>query len=105
MPDLYVQPMGLPVYWRDEVSGELASAVEAYFDAVVKSDDSLITASQIELVRSYCEYHINAPCWLRHDDTFKAEITALRSQIKTANTVEMLRAYINKGMEIALDPL
>lgn len=99
MPEFYVPPYGTPLYWRDEVSGVLPAAVDAYFSFVL-GEGPEPTAEQLSLLLDYIRYHINAPCW--GDVMGKLEL--LREQARALATVDDIRKYINSSLEIGLDP-
>jgi hypothetical protein len=101
MPTVYKDPLGLPFYWEDEVSGELRKAVHAYLDHAI--DGKPFTAPQIELVRDYLQHWINAPCW--DAPAFEAELKDLRETVRTLRTAESIHDWIHKALEIGMDPL
>jgi len=35
MPSFYKDPLGLPFYWEDDITGELPAAIRAYLDHAV----------------------------------------------------------------------
>lgn len=98
IPNVYRPPLGLPLNWKDETSGELPSAVFKYF-----SSEHLFE-SEISLIVEYCQHYINAPCW---DATggFPTELAALRLSATTISTVGDINQWINACLEIAIDPL
>lgn len=94
---------GTPVNWRDDVIGELPAAVWAFLEN--KAD-----AGQLQTVIYYVQYHIHAPCWLEScpwdvDEESAAEIRALRMLSMQMKTVQDLRAYIHRALNMAIDPL
>lgn len=105
--------MGVPYYWRDEASGELARAVRAYFEVVCgeNADDvevvpTRITEGQLELVRDYLVYWVHAPCWgmsCRGNDEMTEGLVALRARSLTLASVESIKRFIEEGMELGLD--
>ncbi|HYW17968.1 MAG TPA: hypothetical protein VE956_01420, partial [Nodularia sp. (in: cyanobacteria)] len=97
IPNIYRPPLGLPLNWRDETSGELPRAVFKYF-----SSQSL-TADEISLMAEYCQHYINAPCW---DATggFPNELAALRQSANSLSSVSEIGQWINDCLEIAIDP-
>src|SRR5712691_302593 len=101
IPNVYREPRGGPLRFQDDVSGVLPAAVIAYFA-------SHATPEQFELVRDYCEYYLNAPCWdnnPHHDDESSAELAGLREEVKTLKTAEALNTWIHKCLDIGIDPL
>jgi|SRR6185312_4012555 len=102
----YVPPLGTPLYWGDEVSGELARAIRALYDAMI--DHTPLLPTQLEIVRHYCAYVINAPCWdekPHHDEDTRARLRKLRDTIKLVTKPEELDAWIDACLEEGIDPL
>ena len=94
MPRFYRPPLGLPLNWKDEVTGELPSAVLAFYHQNP-------TSAQLTLVIEFLAYFIHAPCW--QDETGALEM--LRAQIKDVQTLAQVTAWIADCLEIGLDPL
>lgn len=101
IPDFYRPPLGLPLNWRDEVSGVLSGAVAAYLDNRV--DGKPIGAHDLDLVREYIVHYIDAPCW--DNDEFSQELAFLRRTARELRTPENIGKWIRDAMEIGLDPL
>ena len=101
MPLVYKDPLGLPFYWEDEVTGELPAAIGAYLDHAV--DGKPITAAQIELMRDYLEHWINAPCW--DSPVFEVELKHLREAVRTLRKPEDIHVWIHEALDIGMDPL
>lgn len=109
-PETYVRrgPVeGLPVSWRDDVSGQLPDAVSAYLNMNP-------SPRQLELVIKYVQHHIHAPCWLEKspfaqhggvDPEMAAEIESLRQRSMALKTIDELFAYCIDAMRVGLDPL
>ncbi|MBD2243226.1 hypothetical protein [Nostoc sp. FACHB-888] len=97
IPNVYRPPLGLPLNWKDETSGELPRAVFKYFSS------QQLTAEEISLVAEYCQHYINAPCW---DATggFPNELAALRESAKELSSVSDINQWVNSCLEIAIDP-
>jgi len=98
MPAAYMLPLGTPLYWMDETSGELRDAVMAYLNNRI--DGTLITDEQITLVRTYLEYYVNAPCWKG-----ESRLQALREKIRKADSAEKIDKWIQQALDIGMDPL
>ncbi|MEH2310746.1 MAG: hypothetical protein V7K35_04795 [Nostoc sp.] len=98
IPNVYRPPLGLPLNWRDETSGELPNAVFKYFSS------EHLSKSEISLLAEYCQHYINAPCW---DATggFPTELAALRQSSTSISTVADINQWIDACLEIAIDPL
>lgn len=98
IPKTYLLPTGGPLYWRDEVSGVLTTAVLAYLNDTA-SDASL------KLLADYLEYYIHAPCWDIPGNAFADELAELRRSSKTMQTAEEIDDWISRAMDIGIDPL
>lgn len=103
IPNIYRMPMGLPLNWRDEVSGQLSAAVERYYDYCV-GEAAAPTSDQISLLIEYTQHHINAPCWVVGGTKFGDEIMALKEKAAIMKTIKDIHAYIEQAMDLALDP-
>lgn len=97
IPDIYCPPLGLPLNWRNETSGELPRVIFKYF-----SSQYLIT-NEIALLAEYCRHYINAPCW-DNNEGFTTELAALRETANSFSTVREISQWINHCIEIAIDP-
>lgn len=96
---VYIGPMGLPLYWRDEQSGTLADAIEQYIYWAVGDSTVKPTSDQFKLIKGYLRYWINAPCWRGE------ELESLRRDIEAMERIEDLEPWLHRGLAIALDPL
>lgn len=109
MPNFYVPPLGGPLYWGNEQSGVLPSAVMAYFAYKTNHGPALLRG-QWKLIIEYATYYINAPCWddnPHHDEETRAQLAALRERAKrlTPETEQEFDAWIKDCLEIGIDPL
>ncbi|MEH2031030.1 MAG: hypothetical protein V7K67_15435 [Nostoc sp.] len=97
IPNVYRPPLGLPLNWKDETSGELPRTVFKYFGS------QQLTSDEISLIAEYCQHYINAPCW---DATggFQDELAVLRQSANSISTVGDINQWINGCFEIAIDP-
>lgn len=97
IPDIYRPPLGLPLNWQDETSGELRSAVFNFFSR------QKLPPEEISLVAEYCQHYINAPCW---DATggFQDELAELRQSANSLSTPNDINQWIDGCLEIAIDP-
>jgi len=96
-------PQGLPLYWRDEESGQLAKAVNAYLDN--RLHGTTVTDEQIELVRDYLVHYIDAPCWDSDDPEMQADLQTLRLSARELDSATEISEWIFKGLDLGLDPL
>lgn len=97
IPRLYF--FGGPLYWRDEASGVLAAAVEAYLAHCVDHAPEP-TPEQFALLKDYCDYWVHAPCWRS-----VGGLEELRSSIKSVLTVAEMRAWLRDALGEGIDPL
>lgn len=94
----------IPLKWGDEVGGILPAAMRAFLNHEP-------TDGQLDLVISYVQYHIHAPCWLEETpfDTMNkehaAEIRTLRKRSLKLKTMDETFEYCIDAMKIGLDPL
>ncbi|MBN3927739.1 hypothetical protein [Nostoc sp. NMS4] len=97
IPNIYRLPMGLPLNWRDEASGELRDAIFKYFSS------RQLSTEEISLLGEYCQHYINAPCW---DATggFPDELATLRQSANSISSVSDISQWINGCLEIVIDP-
>lgn len=93
---------GLPLYWRNEQSGELACAVFAYLYHMADGKPAP-TPEEFALFREYLEYWVNAPCW--SDATFEVEMKNLRERVKTLKTPREIQAWLESALETGIDPI
>ena len=96
---------GLPLNWRNEVSGVLPAAVHAYLNNRI--DGAPLDEIQFEIVRSYLEHYIQAPCWnhMNEDGELTACLAALRRDVLTLRTPQEIGVWISGCMDIGIDPL
>lgn len=100
IPNFYRPPLNLPLYWRDEVSGALPCAIEAYLDNRISG--LTVTDEQITLIREYLVHYIDAPCW--DSEEFASELKELRASVRELDSATEISEWIFKSMEIGLDP-
>lgn len=99
MPPFYRPPFGGPLRWQDDTSGELPRAVKAFFKHQCVAS---LSATHLELVRDYCEYYINAPCWF--SEHMETEFAQLRARIKTVASADELNAWLHDALGVGIDP-
>ncbi|OYD90591.1 hypothetical protein CDG76_30675 [Nostoc sp. 'Peltigera membranacea cyanobiont' 210A] len=97
IPNVYRPPMGFPLNWKDETSGELPHAVFRFFGS------HQLSPEEISLIAEYCQHYINAPCW---DATggFPAELASLRQSANSISSVSGINQWIDGCLQIAIDP-
>jgi hypothetical protein len=97
IPNVYRPPLGLPLNWKDETSGELPRAVFKFFSS------QQLSPEEISLVAEYCQHYINAPCW-DGNEGFPDELAALRQSANSLSSVREISQWINACLQIAIDP-
>ncbi|MEH2390039.1 MAG: hypothetical protein V7K14_30600 [Nostoc sp.] len=97
IPDIYRPPLGLPLNWKDETSGELSNAVFKYFGR------EHLFPEEITLLAEFCQHFINAPCWDANEG-FPNELAALRQSAAVISTVPDISRWISACLEIGIDP-
>jgi hypothetical protein len=103
IPQHYLTPLGLPYYWRNDITGELIEAISVYLDNRLNKNAPSLTPDQLTLIKAYFVHYINAPCW--DDPFFEAELHALRESVQTLASADDLAAFIHSALRIGLDPL
>ena len=96
---------GLPLNWRDEVTGELPAAINAYLDNRI--DGKPITDRQIALVRSYMVHYVHAPCWnhMNQDEEFGRDLAKLRAESARLKSPDDIGRWIRRCLDVGMDPL
>jgi hypothetical protein len=111
IPQFYGTPMQTPLYWRDEITGELPAAIIHYFDFCqghcpdeTAEDLGIKPLSQreLDLICSYARHFINAPCW--ENNLVLSELKELRERAKTLASVESIRRWNEECMDLGWDP-
>src|SRR5579859_5888880 len=102
MPRIYRPPWGGPLRWQDDVTGVLPTAVRDYIHHQADRRHPVFP-QQVELVRDYCEYYINAPCW--RIDGAEESFAKLRQQIKILKTADEISKWIWECLKHGIDPL
>lgn len=100
IPSIYQLPLGIPLNWRMEESGQIKDAVLAFYNHVTNKGNSPPNEHQIFLLKCYIEHYINAPCWLDID----CMLTQLKKEVRQLDSVERISLWLEKAMNIGLDP-
>lgn len=106
MPNFYRPPMGIPLYWRDEMTGELPTAVNTYFKACA-GEKVTLTQRQLDIIANYLQHYIGAPCWtktMEGDEAMFGDYKELIARAHTLASVESIKRWIADAMELGLDP-
>lgn len=81
----------VPLYWMNETTGVLRSAVIAFLD-------NNATEKQIELVIAYCKAWVDCQVW-------KGNLAGIRESIREVKTSDELRRWIHEALDEGIDPL
>ena len=82
-----------PKFWRHEITGRLANAVEAYLQG------KPLDASQVNTMRAYLWQWIMSPVWRG------PEIDKLRETVGTIQTREDIKRWLWDALAEGIDPL
>jgi hypothetical protein len=91
IPPIYLPPTNGPLYWADEASGVLRSAVWAFFH---RQED----ARQLRVIIEYVQYWVNAPCWAGPG------LQGLREAAATMRTRADVEGVVRRGLRLGIDP-
>ena len=106
----YVAEDERPIYWRNETSGRLAAAVEAYFAPYAEPDDGPVpelSPEHLKLIKAYLVKHLLAPCYWKNPAASSAEKEALQIAVNEARAIANradLRVLIDALLKIGIDP-
>lgn len=95
MPNFYVPPLYLPLYWGNEQSGTLIIAVRNYW-----TDNC--TQGEIDAIIAYLQYYIEAPCWQEGDNK---ELQQAREKAKKLRFKQDIEEFLIALLDMGLDPL
>jgi len=88
-----------PLYWRNEQSGVLAAAVQEYLVSALRQRE--MPEGQLNLVKEYCIYWIEAPCWVWGDG---AEFKKAAGALRAATTREAFTLAMQDLLVFGVDP-
>ena len=104
----YLPPIGGPHYWRNEQTGRLEEAVQAYFDNRLQG--SPVSPADCELVADYIRHWINAPMYDVNNPYFETSpdehnhLKALRDEARHITDADSIDRWIHKALDLGLDP-
>jgi hypothetical protein len=95
---------GKPSYWRDETSGQIKKAVEAYWSHSRRDE---LSPENVAILRIYLLHWAKAPCY--RDDQYATEedLIELDKAIAIAhniNNTEDIDITVNILMQLGIDP-
>lgn len=88
------RPM-VPPYWHNETSGRLVPAVEAYLYG------QALSLEHVGAIRAYLRLWMGAANWCSVDD----DVTVLTLAIDTLYTRADITRWLDKAIQIGIDPL
>jgi hypothetical protein len=86
-----------PGFWRNETSGVLKPAIEAYING------KALDVHQIAAMRAYLRQWIMAPAWDRGEPS--PELEKLRSGVDGLTTQKAIHDWLWEALGIGIDPL
>ena len=98
-------PGGGPRYWRNEVSGPLGSAVNAYF--ANRIENRPISPAECALVAAYVRHWINAPAWDQNphlNEESRVRLAALRESAKHLTHAGTIAKWTRSAIALGMDP-
>lgn len=122
VPSFYREPLGLPLRWQDDVSGELPAAVRAFTDYqcwVLAPELRLPpvpppTPDQWTLLVDWLIHFICAPCWSENarrsveagDEDLANQLIQLRLDLveDRVTTPAELDAWLSRCVDLGIDP-
>ncbi len=91
-----------PHFWMYETGGELRIAVEDYLN------ERVMSLRQIALMRAYLRQWIASPVWdmhpFHHWDN-RGQLRQLREDVEGIVTCAHIDAWIEKALDVGIDPL
>ena len=92
----------VPCHWTDEVSGQLAPAVQAYLK------HQRLSRVQVRVLRAYFLQWIQSPVWDMNTHTTKQsriELRLLRESVSSICSNEDIHHWLQDAVKLGLDPL
>jgi hypothetical protein len=89
-----------PLYWMHEQTGVLRKAMIAFFAAQISNLE--MAPEQFDLVKAYCIYWMDAPCWSLNG---LPEFAKAESAMRAANSRESLTRALGDLLEFGIDPI
>lgn len=118
VPPIYRPPLGLPLRWQDDQTGEVPAAVNAFFDYRIGISQGPPkpppTADQFALLIDWLIHFICAPCWSDNarrsvaegDEESANELIRLRLDLVEGRvkTPDELHDWVMRCLRLGIDP-
>lgn len=88
-----------PRFWRDEVSGVLASVIKRFLDS------HELNESELHILRAYFAQWVDHPCWDQNPNGPYPELPELRESVRKITTTIAARLWYRQAIELGMDPL
>ena len=88
-----------PLYWQDELSGEMRAVVMAYLNGWA------MTSRQIEIMRWYLHQWVSAPIWGQIPGGQPEGFDKLVSDAAHLHCRSDIRAWLWRALDFGIDPL
>lgn len=95
---------GMPNYWKNETSGQMAKAVEAYWSTSRRGE---LNSENIASLKLYLIHWAEAPCYRNNEYITETDLAQLDKAIKKAhniNNTEDISITVNILMNLGIDP-
>ncbi len=86
-----------PYNWRSDTSGQIQEAIHAYRAQLE------LNGLQIFIIVDYLSHWVLAPCWDML--VFEMDLKRLRLSVHSLSTVEEIHAWVQKAMDLGMNPL
>ena len=100
---------GAPLYWRDERSGKMTEAVEAYFSPCADYQPFIpeLSTAHVDLLRKYLVHWAQAPCWQNNphiNSDIRVQLDKAIAQAKSIECRSDISDCIDSLMMLSIDP-
>jgi hypothetical protein len=95
---------GIPKYWKDETSGQMTKAVNAYWSPSRRDE---LSPENIASLKLYLIHWAEAPCYKNNEYATAVDLVQLDKAIKEAhniNNTEDISITVNILMQLGIDP-
>jgi len=92
-----------PLYWADEVGGELSLAVQQYVE-----NPNRLTLKDVALIRAYLRQWIGSGVWDRnpnHTAESLLKLRSLRAGVDVIRCQADIGSWLRRAVDLGLDPL